>query len=87
MASGHVNRTTRPNTWQHRPSLRRDDFSPPTRSRLHGGPSYVDPAGHHDVDAELVAEAFAAIRAGRAGHHQERGDAVDADVEDGACPA
>jgi len=27
MASGHVNRTERPNTWQHRPSLRRDDSS------------------------------------------------------------
>ena len=27
MASGHVNRTSRPNTWQHRPSLRREDFS------------------------------------------------------------
>jgi hypothetical protein len=27
MASGHVNRTERPNTWQHRPSLRREDFS------------------------------------------------------------
>jgi hypothetical protein len=27
MASGHVNRTNRPNTWLHRPSLRRDDSS------------------------------------------------------------
>ena len=27
MASGHVNRTERPNTWQHRPSLRRDNSS------------------------------------------------------------
>ena len=27
MASGHVNRTYRPNTWQHRPSLRREDSS------------------------------------------------------------
>ena len=26
MASGHVNRTNRPNTWLHRPSLRREDF-------------------------------------------------------------
>ena len=25
MASGHVNRTNRPNTWLHRPSLRRED--------------------------------------------------------------
>src|SRR6516225_463987 len=27
MASGHVNRTNRPNTWLHRPSLRREDSS------------------------------------------------------------
>jgi hypothetical protein len=27
MASGQVNRFYRPNTWQHRPSLRREDFS------------------------------------------------------------
>src|SRR5262249_47952325 len=26
MASGHVNRTNRPNTWLHRPSLQREDF-------------------------------------------------------------
>ena len=25
MASGHVNRTKRPNTWLHRPSLRREE--------------------------------------------------------------
>ena len=25
MASGHVNRAKRPNTWQHRPSLRREE--------------------------------------------------------------
>src|SRR6476620_6283536 len=27
MASGHVNRIYRPNTWLHRPSLRREDLS------------------------------------------------------------
>ena len=27
MASGHVSRFYRPNTWQHRPSLRREEFS------------------------------------------------------------
>jgi hypothetical protein len=27
MASGHVNRTNRPNTWLYRPSLRREDSS------------------------------------------------------------
>jgi hypothetical protein len=27
MASGHVNRTNRPNTWLHRPSLRREESS------------------------------------------------------------
>jgi len=25
MASGHANRTNRPNTWPHRPSLRREE--------------------------------------------------------------
>ena len=35
MASGHVNRTNRPNTWLHRPATRREDFSLPTRSRPH----------------------------------------------------
>jgi hypothetical protein len=27
MAGGHVNRTNRPNTWLHRPSLQREDSS------------------------------------------------------------
>ena len=27
MASGHVNRANRPNTWLHRPTLQRDDSS------------------------------------------------------------
>jgi hypothetical protein len=27
MASGHVNRTSTPNTWQHRPRLQREDSS------------------------------------------------------------
>ena len=35
MASGHVNRANRPNTWLHRPATRREDFSLPTRSRPH----------------------------------------------------
>ena len=35
MASGHVNRTNRPNTWLHRLATRREDFSLPTRSRPH----------------------------------------------------
>jgi hypothetical protein len=26
MASGHVNRTNRPNTWLHRPAKQREDF-------------------------------------------------------------
>jgi hypothetical protein len=26
MASGHVNRTNRPNTWLHRPATQREDF-------------------------------------------------------------
>ena len=37
MASGHVNRTQRPNTWLHRPSLRRED-SPCQLGAVHTGP-------------------------------------------------
>ena len=36
MASGHVNRTKRPNTWQHRPSLRREDFLAKPEPSTHG---------------------------------------------------
>ena len=36
MASGHVNRTYRPNTWQHRPSLRREDSSCQPGAVQHG---------------------------------------------------
>jgi hypothetical protein len=38
MASGHVNRTQRPNTWLHRPSLRRED-SPCQLGAVHTWPS------------------------------------------------
>jgi hypothetical protein len=37
MASGHVNRTQRPNTWLHRPSLRRED-SPCQLGAVHTRP-------------------------------------------------
>jgi ABC transporter substrate binding protein len=36
MASGHLNRTSRPNTWQHRPSQRREDFSCHPEPSTHG---------------------------------------------------
>ena len=35
MASGHVSRANRPNTWLHRPMLLRRKNSLPTRSRPH----------------------------------------------------
>jgi hypothetical protein len=35
MASGHVSRANRPNTWLHRPMLLRRKKSLPTRSRPH----------------------------------------------------
>src|SRR5580698_2137951 len=38
MASGHVNRTQRPNTWLHRPSLQRED-SPCQLGAVHTWPS------------------------------------------------
>ena len=37
MASGHVNRTQRPNTWPHRPMLRRED-SPCQLGAVHTWP-------------------------------------------------
>jgi hypothetical protein len=37
MASGHVNRTNRPNTWLHRPTLRRED-SPCQPGAVHTWP-------------------------------------------------
>jgi len=37
MASGHVNRTQRPNTWLHRPSLRREN-SPCQLGAVHTWP-------------------------------------------------
>ena len=37
MASGHVSRTQRPNTWLHRPSLRRED-SPCQLGAVHTWP-------------------------------------------------
>jgi hypothetical protein len=37
MASGHVNRTQRPNTWLHRPTLRRED-SPCQLGAVHTWP-------------------------------------------------
>ena len=37
MASGHVNRTQRPNTWLHRPTLRRDN-SPCQLGAVHTWP-------------------------------------------------
>src|ERR1700722_1656240 len=41
MASGHVNRTQRPNTWLHRPSLRRED-SPCQLGAVHTWPKATD---------------------------------------------
>ena len=38
MASGHVNRTQRPNTWLHRPTLRRED-SPCQLGAVHTWPT------------------------------------------------
>jgi hypothetical protein len=35
MASGHVNRTERPNTWLHRPTCVREEKPLPIRSRPH----------------------------------------------------
>ena len=44
MASGHVNRTQRPNTWLHRPSLRRED-SPCQLGAVHTWPIPLNKSG------------------------------------------
>jgi hypothetical protein len=36
MASGHVNRTNRPNTWLHRPATQREDFLANSEPSTHG---------------------------------------------------
>ena len=36
MASGHVNRSNRPNTWRHRPATRREDFPCQPEPSTHG---------------------------------------------------
>jgi len=46
MASGHVNRTQRPNTWLHRPTLRRED-SPCQLGAVHTWPFATYEASHH----------------------------------------
>jgi hypothetical protein len=43
MASGHVNRIKRPNTWLHRPMLQHVKKLLPTRSRPHMAHSVVSP--------------------------------------------
>ena len=48
MASGHVNRAQRPNTWLHRPMLHSCRKSLPTRSRPH--------MAHHDQERLLSRE-------------------------------
>ena len=45
MASGHVNRTQRPNTWLHRPTLRRED-SPCQLGAVHTWPLSTFAAPH-----------------------------------------
>jgi len=48
MASGHVYRTNRPNTWLHRPSLRRED-SPCQPGAVHTWPT----AAENDVRSNV----------------------------------
>jgi hypothetical protein len=54
MASGHVNRTNRPNTWLHRPSLPREDSLPCLPGAVHTWPLAGDtrtcrPASGHSA--------------------------------------
>jgi hypothetical protein len=47
MASGHVNRIKRPNTWLHRPMLQNVKKLLPTRSRPHMAQSGTYDHGRH----------------------------------------
>ena len=51
MASGHVNRTQRPNTWLHRPTLRRED-SPCRPGAVHTWPGPSDIAAQANVGVQ-----------------------------------
>ena len=55
MASGHVNRTQRPNTWLHRPSLRRED-SPCQLGAVHTWPIATNFPLKPDVSFRCEAE-------------------------------
>jgi hypothetical protein len=55
MASGHVNRTQRPNTWLHRPTLRRED-SPCQHGAVHTWPITTDIALEPNVGFRDTAE-------------------------------
>jgi len=63
MASGHVNRTNRPNTWLHRPATRRED-SPCQLGAVHTWHS-TDLSSLHDhvrLARDCVAKLLAALR-------------------------
>jgi hypothetical protein len=50
MASGHVNRAQRPNTWLHRPSLRREILLANSEPSTHG------PSRHFAATPQTVAD-------------------------------
>jgi hypothetical protein len=61
MASGHVNRTQRPNTWPHRPKLQREDCpcQPGAVHTWHKADMGITPAnacyrGKADIDQPLL---------------------------------
>jgi hypothetical protein len=61
MASGHVNRTKRPNTWLHRPDLRRED------SPCQLGAVHTWPIPRNDASENVMGEgSIAAISGHRA---------------------
>ena len=68
MASGHVNRTQRPNTWLHRPSLQREN-SPCQLGAVHTWPCADAPGG---VQKAKIATAKPAVPVSRAVADKER---------------
>jgi hypothetical protein len=77
MASGHVNRINRPNTWLHRPSLRRED-SPCQLGAVHTWPfatfRWAAELGRYQSRADMAQLAAGSTRSGMTRHrHSRRG--------------
>ena len=67
MASGHVNRTNRPNTWLHRPATRREEILANSEPSTHGTP--MPSGGVHPIINRPAVSAF-----GQTGHRIDKAE-------------